>query len=425
VSQWGRANGEEASWRSDGSFPGRRVGYHRAVAFRDDREVLKQRAQELEQSLAEANKKLDVQKSEAARAKQLEAELAAARATLDRIEGQLPKKSSRSQPLALGAVALVGAAAVAGGAWLLGRPSPGPMPSAAPTAEAAAASGEGIQLTVDLRDMQKRMPAQSGVAVPSPAPPPAKEVTARWLGKAKTVTGLAIKPGAGCSVDAVLRSNNRHEVTVRCGDEVLYRSTDKLEGTAHLSAGVQELLGDAPGTARAAISWGDIGARNGPRAQASINSEAHVASAWRDTAPPYRVDIELSELSEPYQGAFDAKHSHDALPFKERVERRAKVQKTTGKSPLAVGAQCTVSVGPSWDDECRAKLTCGTRVLYGANNTGFAKCEVAEGKPTLFRDDSLEGDPMLTWDVVNRTIALVVDVRGDKWSADFSVASKP
>ncbi len=400
------------------------------MAFRDDREVLKQKARDLEQELAEANAKLDAQQSEAARAAQLEAELAAARATLERIEARLPKAGGRSKlPLLAAGVALAGA----GGAFLLMRSAErapaaasAPEPSGATPNSALTMYRDGIQIDVDLRKSLKPVPGSSGTAVPGAGPAPAlpvKEVTARWLGKAKTVTGLAIKPGAGCSVDAVLRSNNRHEVTVRCGEEVLYRSTDKLEGTASLSAGVRELVGDAPGTAQAAIAWGDVGARNGPRTQASIKSEARVASAWRDTAPPYRIDIELAELSEPYQGAFDAKHSHDALSFKERVVRQAKVKKTTGKAPVTVGAQCKVSVAPHWGEECRAKLTCGDRVLYGAGDTGFSKCDVSDGKPTAFRDDSLEGDPMLTWEITSGAMALLVKDDDADWSANFSVAA--
>jgi hypothetical protein len=397
------------------------------MAFRDDREVLKQKARDLERDLAEAESKLAAERGEARRAEKLEAELSAAKATLQRIEAQLAKPEVISRnPLrkTLLVLGLIGAG-VGATFWLLrASPAPAPTSTVAAPADPLPTDGTGIQINLDLRDRKKTLPPRSPESAVTAAPAPVKEVTTRWVGKAKTVTGLPIKPGAGCSVDAVLRSNNRHEVTIRCGEEVLYRSTAKLEGTAHLSSGVRESPGELAGTARAAISWGDVGARSGPRTQASINSEARIASAWRDTVPPYRVDIEIAELSEPYQGTFDAKHSLEALAFKERVERSAKITKTKGKSPVAAGARCTVSVAPHWDDECRAKLTCGTHVVYGAGTTGFSKCDVADGKPTAFRDESLEGDPMLTWDIAKGTAALIVKDGEADWSADFSVSEK-
>lgn len=401
--------------------------YHRGVAFRDDREALKQKTRDLEHELAEANRKLEAQQGEAERARQLEAELEAARNLLNRIEAKLPKPPVISDPspgvrkFRAAILGTLGIGVVAGGAAVFLRepPVPAAVPSVAPGDPLGAQSGNGIQVSVDLRDLVKSTPSAAPLA-------PVKEVSVRWLGKAKTVTGTAIKPGASCSVDALLRSNHRHAVTVRCGDELLYRSTDKLEGTAHLSAGLDEQPGEKPGTARARIQWGDIGARNGPRTQASIDSAARSASAWRDTAPPYRVDIELAELSEPYEGAFDAKHSHDALLFQDRLERRAKVSKTSGKAPIANGAACVVSLMPAWSDRwnCRAMLACGKQVLYGAGSNGFSKCDAEAGKPLAFRDELLEGDPMMTWDIAKRSVTLVAEENGAQWSAELTVSEK-
>lgn len=389
------------------------------MAFRDDREVLKQKARDLEQMLAEANSKLDAQASEAARAKQLESELAAARATLERIEAQLPKPAGRSKlPLLLGAGVVL---AVGGAAFLVMRPTePAPVPP--PPMEVQPARP---QLPLVTKPVETAAPI-APVATPTPIGEPIKEVNARWVGKAKMVTGAPIKVGAACSVDAVLRSHSTHEVTISCGKEVLYASTDRLEGMAQLSNNADETPAQKPGTAQASLVWSDIGARSEARAQASVNSPARVAAAWRDTSPSYRVEVEIPELSTAYEGAFHPRHSHENLPFQERVEASAKVMRTGGRAPVQVGSACRVSLYPQWIGglNCRAKVTCGNRVLYGIGSTGFGGCEVADGKVAAFNDNRHEGDPVLNWDVPRGTIALVVQEGDAEWNADFSVAAE-
>jgi len=243
------------------------------VAFRDDREILKQKALDLERDLRAAESKLDAQRSETERVQKLEAELAEARAMLTRIEAQLPKPAASSGRRA--AVLLVALVAVGVGGMLA--------------------------LT---RSREPRPPMPTPVVLHQTARAPVVEVKAQWAGKAKTVTGMPIKVGSPCTVDAVLRSTQKHDISISCGDQVLYRSTDALEGMAQMSVGVEESPAPKQGSARAALGWNDIGARSGARAQASVNSQARVAAAWRETLPAYRVEIEIPELSAPYEGAF-------------------------------------------------------------------------------------------------------------------------
>lgn len=386
------------------------------MAFRDDREVLKQQARDLERQLTDAESKLEAQRGETERAQKLEAELAAARATLARIEAQLPKPAPAPNRTKIAIVGLLGVAA-GGGMWLM-RSSPDPAPPP-PAIVVQPTLPQSLPLT-------KAIEPVAPIAVPTVAGEPIKEVSARWVGKAKTVTGTSIKVGAACHIDAVLRSNGEHDVTISCGKEVLYASTDKLEGMAQVSFKTDETPAQKPGTAHASLAWSDIGARSGARAQASLNSPARVAAAWRDTSPSYRVEIDIPELSTPYEGAFERLHSHEALAFQERVEQHARVTKTEGRAPVQMGAACALWLYPQWigGHNCRAKITCGGRVLYGVGSNGYGGCEVVDGKLVAFNDNSHEGDPVLNWDVPRGTLSLVVKEGDAEWNAQLAVGSK-
>jgi hypothetical protein len=385
------------------------------VAFRDDREVLKQRANDLERELAEANDKLEAQKGEADRVKKLEDELAEARGMLNRIEAKLPKQQDKNGgKVAIAIFGVIGvglAVAVA----MRGSTAPPPPPSS---------NGDPLlEPTVVSPPAPRPVASVVETAQPAPREAPVAEVKAHWTGKAKRVTGAAVKVGSPCAVDAVLRASDKHEVTISCG-EVLYRSTDALSGESMMSSRVGEYAAEKPGHARAALAWDDIGTRTGPRTQASLDSQAHTASAWSETVPSFRVDIEIPTLSDAYEGAFQRLHSFDALAFKAGIERGVKVIKTKGGAPIQAGALCRARLSPNWGDRhnCRVLLWCGNHELYGSGTTGFTRCEVAEGKPTAFRDESLDGDPMLTWEIAKGTIALTDGEGNNQWSADFSVA---
>jgi hypothetical protein len=55
---------------------------------------------------------------------------------------------------------------------------------------------------------------------------------------------------------------------------------------------------------------------------------------------------------------------------------------TTGSPPVGRGAACSVAIKPSTSSRynCRVRVACGDRALYGATSTtGFSHCNVAPG----------------------------------------------
>jgi len=128
-------------------------------------------------------------------------------------------------------------------------------------------------------------------------------VTARFHATVRSATGLALRKGTSCEVRSVLRANEQHEVSIRCGTLELYNSTDLLEGKAQLTSEAREYPGKA-GTSQASLAWHDTGTRSGLRTQASVDTQGRVAVAWRDAAPSFRVEIEVQERSASYEGTF-------------------------------------------------------------------------------------------------------------------------
>ncbi len=372
------------------------------MAFRDDREALKQKTAELEAELESTERELEAERANAARSKELEAQLVAARKRLhelgQRSGGKKSPGQSRVAVVAASGVMVVGAAV---GAMVLVRRAPAPPPPPVANVGPAAQAPQ-----------------------PAAAPAPKREVTVRWNGRVKTATGSeALPPGTACTLDAVLRTPSGSELTISCGGKPLYRSTDPLNGMSQHGMNAGETAGLAPGTARLWLTWDDIGARTGARSQASVNTGSGVAAAWKETEPSFRVEIEVDGMSEPTNGTVDAAHSEATLPFKERIQTTAKVTATVGGAAIAKDAVCDLTLAPAWGQpyNCRATVTCDGKTLYGNAANGFSSCTIDGDRPTAFADDEHGGDPVFHWDVEKRTAKLVVRVGDLEWSADFAV----
>lgn len=380
------------------------------MAFRDDRDAQKQKAEELQRALTAAEAELAAGREQAERTRELERELAAAKAHLARIEERLPapKSSSRAVWLALAGVGVTGAV----GAFLLAR-SPAPIPEHAAVAVEPVAVAPPLALTT-----RPVTPAPSVSPTPEGPIPPMRETTAIWRAKVKSATGLPLAVGSACEVESVWGNRRGREVVVRCGKEVLYRSTDKLEGMAQMGHDFIESIGDAPATARGTLTWNDVGSRSGPRTQASVDTGASSAAAWRETAPAFRVELTVAPLSDPYP------YDDSTLAFSERIKQKAKVEKIQGKAPIRPGASCDVRLTPEIDEKmnCRALVKCGAQIVYGGTYSGLSTCEAKDGKPTRFADESHDGDPVLRWDILAGKLELVVQKDGSEWSAELAVA---
>jgi hypothetical protein len=267
------------------------------VTFRDDREVLKQRARDLENSLAEAERELEQRRDAVAHAAKLEVELAQARDLLRRSEILVPARPSPESSRAAGvSIALVlGFSAMAGMFVVRGTSNKRPSYVPAPILRMPPALSAGI---TDAPFIASPVPIR-----PATADEPA-EVKARFSGKVKQASGMKLPAGTDCELTAVLRSNENHEVTIRCGRHELYSSTHLLEGMAQLSSEARQIDGAKPDYAQATLVWHDVGTRTGLRTQAAVDSQQRVAIAWRDSHPAYRVEIDIEPRSAPYRGSF-------------------------------------------------------------------------------------------------------------------------
>ncbi len=380
------------------------------MAFRDDRDAQKQKAEELQRALTAAEAELAAGREQAERTRELERELAAAKAHLARIEERLPapKPSRRAVWLAVATVGVAGTA----GAFLLAR-SPAPSPEHAPVAVQPIA----VAAPTPLVTTKPVTPIPTVHATPEGPIPPMRETTAIWRAKVKSATGLPLAVGSACEVESIWGNRRGREVVVRCGKEVLYRSTDKLEGMAQMGHDFIERIGDAPSTARGTLTWNDVGSRSGPRTQASIDTGVSSAAAWRETAPAFRVELTVAPLSDPYP------YDDSTLAFSERIKQKAKVEKVQGKAPVRPGASCDVRLTPEIDEKltCRALVKCGAQIVYGGPYLGLSTCETKDGKPTRFADEAHDGDPVLRWDIPAGKLELVVQKDGSEWSAELTV----
>jgi len=277
------------------------------MAYRDERDALRERVQSLEQNLGEAQKELsDARANEHKQARveeierrmrEAERDLRMLSAELAAVRGVTPRPQGNKGTLVfVAAGAVLGLAPVAATAafLLIGRPAPTPPPRV-------------VQQPEEPAVVNAPVPPTPEPPAPIPPPPTAKrQVTASWKGKVTRATGLGIAPGAACEITAKLEGNGQDgKVTaldVLCGGKPLYRSSDRLEGMSMNSAGFAEIAGKEAGTLVYAIKYTDTGSRAGPRTQASLDTTQSVGAAWSEVVPAFRVDFSVAQESAPVRG---------------------------------------------------------------------------------------------------------------------------
>lgn len=400
-------------------MPTRPSWYSSTMHYRDERDALRGRVANLEEQLAAARKEIEAHRDEdrEARVAEIERQMAEARRLLDQLGRELddirgrPKRSSAGPRVVLG-LALVGGAA----AWFsMHRSEPQVQVGIAHPAPVAAPVPPGVQT----------LPAPTPAA-PPPSPPPSPPVpepaprTARatWKATVTRATGLPLRAGASCTIEAELSSKGDDirvpELQVHCGGTPIYRSTDPLEGMSIFRTGVDEESGAAPGTYLYALSYEDKGTRAGSRAQISLDSTLKAGAVWRDTAPAYRVELALPYQSAPVTG-------EPLLDATSRAVRAtARVTESTGPSPVKAGARCTLRASPlPRDGKCLTRFECGGRMLYGAGTTGVSDCTVDADRIVRIHDGDTtphNGDPAFDLDLETGRVIVRDEVKGAPWT---------
>lgn len=261
--------------------------------YRDERDAMRGRIENLEQDLATANRELEERRraEDPARLAELEKQLAEARRKLDDVGGELARLRGTRRPGNVLTV-VVGVVTIAGGVlgfalFAARRPPPiAPPPS---------------------RGLPVEEAPKPIATTPPPAPVvPGLQAKARWTGSVTRATGLALAPGTACVLDATLEGGARgivaKELSVSCGGKVLYRSTDKLEGMSMNSSGTAEEPGPSAGTQVYQLAYHDKGTRTGARNEISLDTESKTGAVWRDSAPMWRVELSIAPKSAPVQG---------------------------------------------------------------------------------------------------------------------------
>ena len=394
--------------------------------YRDERDALRGRVDNLEQDLQGAREQLARREpsGDAERLAELERQAAEARRLLERIEGEIqglrpapeapPRKSSGSSRAGLW---LFGAASLAAllGVYVVRRTRlPPPV----------------VARRLPVVPPREPEPVATLPAVPSPPPtpeappaPPPASVVAHWTARVTRSTGRAPAPGASCRIEATLATSKRgiqvDPLAVQCGGVRLYDSTDALNGMAMMNSGAEERAGLREGSSTYVLQYEDKGARTGKRNQVSINSLARSASVWTDGAPAFHVDLSLPQESEPVQG----EPLMDSLA--KVLRRTGVVSAVSGAAPLRVGARCDLRVGPIAADKCMARLTCGGAILYGKPGSGMTDCTLIDAAIAHVSDTeptSKGGDPELDVDVGAGAMVLADEIHGATWSVTFGLA---
>lgn len=360
------------------------------MTYRDDREALHQRVAQLQQQLEDARRDGEEQgRDEAqARADALERKLAGVRSELGKMEAELEalRGGRRRTPKAV-ALAAAAALVVAGGlaaSWT-SRSKPSPLRTVEPQ-----------EISALPAPPERARPAVPD-PMPAPAPAPEREppstgstrsTTARWNAKVSRAEGLPIAPGSSCTIHATIAAADTNaivrELAIECGGQKLYRSTDALNGMAHMSNDAREELGRDDETSSFTLKYSDIGTRTGARSQVDLDTSSRQGTVFRESTPRFRVDLSMptsSVLGPPLSGS------------DQRLRRSGRIIEVSGSAPVKNGATCVLRAMPTGNRAaCTAEIACGATVLWP--KTAPVRCTYEASRPVTVETD--EGPPSFT-----------------------------
>jgi hypothetical protein len=330
------------------------------MSYRDDREALHNRVAQLEEQLKDARSQGQEQGRDEARtrAAQIEEKLMGMRGEIQMMEAELQAMRGASPPRPRNILLPVAAGLVAvglGGVLMALRSTPDPpvVVIAPPEPPKAAVP------TPQPPSTSASTPTVAPQAAPAETPP--RSTTARWIARASRSEGLPIAPGTTCTIDAKIATNGATNAVVRdleilCGTQKVYRSTDGFSGMADMSNDAREALGPTDDKSTFTLTYRDIGARTGDRAQVDLDTRARQGSVFRETIPRFRVELSISPSSTP------------GVPLSgpdQRLRRAGKVTEVSGVVPVKSGASCLLRAMPDGKGEdCIAEVTCGASVLW-------------------------------------------------------------
>ena len=349
------------------------------MTYRDDRDALKSRVEELERELAGARRRGEQEGREAAeaRAGELQGKLVGLRGELDRMEAELRElRRDKEEPgpnRAVWAVAAVPIVlALIGGIFVVFVRRPPPRLDDAPPR----------RVEIPNNDAPPE-PSLPELPAPTPAPPPKRErpepapmrsAKARWRATVKSAQGAPVAPGSTCFVDAVITTRDTNtgvpDLSVTCGSEVIYSTEQPFNGVAQMGNDALERLGPTDEKSTFTLQFTDMGTRSG-RPQIDLDTKLRQGVVFRDNLPKLRVELSLPIESEP---------TAPLAGPEQRLRRPARVTEVSGLPALKVGTECILRAMPTGQkDACVAEVSCGATRLFPV--TSPVKCAYEDGRP--------------------------------------------
>lgn len=247
----------------------------------------------------------------------------------------------------------------------------------------------------------------------APAPPPVAAVepvlTGRiaWPATVDAAEGVRARPGDACVLDGdfAVRNDNVtvHSLTVRCGDETLYRFDDDPAHPPPATVGLREGPVYGAATHVYLLRYDDVAGLSPTRPTLNVSTLRHTVALTRAGANAMSASLYVRDVSDAREGpALNRTRQARPPAFAEVFARPGRVLRAQGAAPARAGERCTFEARPVWEynESCRVALRCGGRMIYGAGEAGYLECAQRAGRPVGALDERMTsegGDPRLTW----------------------------
>jgi len=359
------------------------------MAFRDDREALRARAEMLEGDLEHTSEELrrtqDALRAQEEKDERDEDELARLRKRLAKLEKrEIRKRAGREKSSTWYTPAGKSAkrGALAGILVLL-------IPMAV-----------GIGIFVALGDdspplVPTNATAPTVVAETPESPPPT--ATARFGALVVSDTGFGVPVGSGCVIEARLAGGPTVSVVlVTCGAVVYDSATDDAADKSVFSSQVSESLRN--GARVYSMRFSDQARREGERPFFHLDTTAGSAEIRR--ADGAALVLAIDDWSVGRHGIALSNGAHVQTAGSD-LRLHAVVTESSGPAPELPAEGCDVFAHASprsGRNNCRIRVRCGDDLLYGDRNSGFNECAIENGAIVAANDEGTsrdDGDPIL------------------------------
>lgn len=386
------------------------------MAFRDDRDALRARKEQLEKDFAAAKQELDRHER---KDDHDERELARLRREVERLRvaaGEAPPRPR--MPPFVWVMLGVGIMSAAGATFFV-------------TARSAPVEPAAVVAPPEVIVPPPPIPSPPPIATPVEAvvravPPPSRP--ARFGAIVTSSVGRPELPvGSGCVVDTQLTDADVTSLRVRCLDVIVYDPSWEVGMAMTMSSSGARRRETAAGDVYL-VEYSDVGQRSGPRPQLSFDSQRSTLRVWSEGVSPFDLRFAVDErglVDEPREVATQAPHA--------RWRLEARVRTSEGRLPFTERA-CELAFFPEGLGGTfggRAQLRCGDVIVYGTGTTGYLRTEtVIEGAQAYPRANdtgvsSEDNDPSALLDLAGDSLRVADATAAGAWEASFALRPSP